>query len=157
MRYAQLSFAMMLSACDGTAWNTTVANDGDVRWAMISSVTPGRTTEKAFTARWGNPTQRIHEGAETRFVYRDMSNPRGYLAPHFGRSDAYVVVVFQYGIATGVYSSDTEGCRATFPPRPPGPGFYNPTTVRPVNCPPRARQGIDDDNGQLADAGSGKL
>ncbi len=157
MRCALLSLLMLLTACSGTAWNTTVANDADVRRAMVTSVTPGRTTEKGFTTRWGHPTQKIREGAETRFVYRDMRNPRGYLAPHFGKSDAYVVVVFQYGIATGAYSSDTEGCRGTFPPRPPGPGFYNPTTVRAVNCPAYLLRGVDDDAKRIPGVSDGKL
>ncbi len=68
------------------------------------------------------------------YIYRNMSNPPGYYTPQFGNSQAYVVVLFQYGLAVGAYSSDTEGCRATFPPRPPGPGFDNPSTVHAVNC-----------------------
>ncbi|MXQ08546.1 hypothetical protein GQ651_11880 [Alphaproteobacteria bacterium GH1-50] len=125
---------LAVTACGGLAWNTTVANDPNVRWAMVTSVQPGFTTETDHVARWGNPTQKIRQGAETRFVYRDMTNPEGYGPPQFGRSDAYVVVVFHYGTAVGAYSSDTEGCRATFSPRPPGYGFDNPTTVHPVNC-----------------------
>ena len=132
----RLFLIFLLSGCGGLAWNTTVADDQNVRWAMLDSVVPGRTTPTDLTTRWGNPTQKVREGAETRFVYRNMQNPPGYRFPQFGDSTAYVVVVFQYGLATRAYSSDTEGCRATFPPRPPGPGFDNPATVRPLNCGP---------------------
>ena len=144
---------LALSGCTGRAWNTTVANDPSVRWAMLTSVRPGITTEADVTTRWGRPTQKVREGAETRFIYRDMTNPEGFYVPQFGTSGAYVVIRFQYGLATGAYSSDTEGCRATFPPRPPGPGFDNPSTVHPVNCPDlapySASRGIapDDDRG----------
>ena len=74
-----------------------------------------------------------------------MTNPPGYYMPQFGDSSAYVVVVFQYGVAVDVYSSDMEGCRATFAPRPPGAHYPNPATVKPVNCgvPPGADAGRD--------------
>lgn len=111
-----------------------MADNPQVRRAMVASVVPGRTTEKRFALQWGNPTQKSREGAQTAYIYRNMSNPPGYYAPQFGDSRAYVVVLFQYGLAVGAYSSDTEGCRATFPPRPPGPGFDNPSTVHAVNC-----------------------
>lgn len=125
---------LALASCGGLAWNTTVADHPQVRAAMIASVIPGRTTEKRFELQWGQPTQKMREGAQTAFIYRNMSNPPGYYAPQFGSSQAYVVVLFQYGLAVGAYSSDTEGCRATFAPRPPGPGFDNPSTVHTVNC-----------------------
>ena len=125
---------LSLAGCGGLAWNTTLADDPQVRWAMLGSVTPGDTTETDVTTRWGNPTQKVREGGETRFIYRDMRNPPGYLFPQHGVSTDYVVVVFQYGIASYAYSSDTEGCRGTFPPRPPGPGFDDPSTVHPANC-----------------------
>ena len=125
---------LTLSACDGVAWNTTMAVHGQIRWAMLSSIQPGHTTETQVRLRWGNPTQIVREGAEKRLIYRNMTNPPGYRFPQFGDSTSYVVVVFQYGVATQVYSSDVEGCRATFPPRPPGAGFDNPTTVHPANC-----------------------
>jgi hypothetical protein len=125
---------LLLSGCGGVAWNTTVADAPSSRWAMLASVVPGQTTEKRFVAQWGNPTQKIREGAQVSYVYRNMGNPRGYPAPQFGDSAHFVVVMFQYGLAIGGYSSDTQGCRATFPPRPPGPNFDNPTTVHAVNC-----------------------
>lgn len=125
---------LFLSACGGLAWNTEVADHWQVRQAMLESVVPGRTTEDRFVARWGAPTQKIREGGQVSFVYRDMKNPKGYRAPQFGDSTRFVVVVFQYGVAVDAYSSDSQGCRATFPPRPPGPGFDNPSTVKPVNC-----------------------
>ncbi len=162
---------LALSACDGVAWNTTVADHGQVRWAMLSSVQPGRTTETQLNLRWGNPTQIVREGAEKRYIYRNMTNPPDYRFPQFGDSTSYVVVVFQYGIATRIYSSDTEGCRATFPPRPPGAGFDNPTTVHPVNCgalpgqsvgqadnrPTVPAEGYDTGSGAGSGSGSGKL
>ena len=111
-----------------------MADHGTVRWAMLAGIEPGRTTEVQVRLRWGNPTQIVREGAEKQFIYRNMTHPPDYWFPQFGDSTSYVVVVFQYGIATQAYSSDIEGCRATFPPRPPGPGFDNPTTVHPVNC-----------------------
>jgi hypothetical protein len=129
-----LPVMLCLSACGGLSWNTTLADTPEVRQSMLASVERGITTETGFVTRWGNPTQKVREGAETRFVYRNMTNPPGFRFPQFGDSTAYVVVVFQYGVARGAYSSDTEGCRATFPPRPPGPGFDTPTTVHPVNC-----------------------
>lgn len=123
-----------LSGCGGLAWDSTLANHPSVRWAMLSSVEPGLTTETGFVTRWGNPTQKVREGGETRFIYRSMENPPDYRFPQFGNSADYVIVTFQYGLATGAYSSDLEGCRGTFPPRPPGPGFDNPAIVRPINC-----------------------
>ncbi|QMU58895.1 MAG: hypothetical protein GKR98_12220 [Boseongicola sp.] len=123
-----------LGGCGGLAWNATLANHPQVRADMLDSVKPGVTTEITHTSRWGNPTQKIREGAQTRFIYRDMSNPPEYRFPQFGDSSRYVVVIFQYGIAVSAYSSDNEGCRGTFAPRPPGAGFENPTTIHPVNC-----------------------
>ena len=124
----------VLSGCTGLAWNSTVANDPGVRVAMLASIQPGVSTETDVTTRWGKPTQKVREGAELRYIYRDMRNPPGTYFPQFGSSHDYVVVVFQYGLAVGAYSSDTEGCRATFAPRPPGHGFDNPSVVHPVNC-----------------------
>ena len=133
MRYFPV-LCLCLGGCGGLAWNTTVADHPQVRQAMLASVQPGRTTETRFAAQWGNPTQKIREGAQVSYVYRNMSNPPGYYTPQFGTSGTFVVVAFQYGIAVGGYSSDTQGCRATFPPRPPGPGFDNPSTVHAVSC-----------------------
>lgn len=134
MRLAALCILLALAGCGGVSWNTTAPNHPQVRGAMVASVVPGRTTEKRFTLQWGKPTQKQREGAQIAYIYRNMSNPPGYYTPQFGNSQAYVVVLFQYGLAVGAYSSDTEGCRATFPPRPPGPGFDNPSTVHAVNC-----------------------
>ena len=133
MRYALL-LCLILAGCGGLAWNTTVADHPQVRQSMLASLQPGYTTEKEFIARWGNPTQKMREGGQVSYVYRNMKNPPGYYAPQFGSSTAFVVVAFQYGIAVGGYSSDTQGCRATFAPRPPGQGFDNPSTVYSVNC-----------------------
>jgi hypothetical protein len=125
---------LVLAACGGVAWNTTVADHPQSRHAMLASVRPGHTTEKQFSLRWGHPTQKLREGGQTAFIYRNMKNPPGYYAPQFGSSEAYVVVLFQYGVAIGAYSSDSEGCRATFAPRPPGPALDTPSTVHAVNC-----------------------
>ena len=125
---------LLLSACGGVAWNTTVADHPQVRQAMLNSVVPGQTTEKRFVLQWGLPTQKMREGGQVAYVYRNMSNPPGYYAPQYGTSQAYVVVLFQYGLAVGAYTSDTEGCRATFAPRPPGLVLDNPSTVHTVNC-----------------------
>lgn len=129
-----LVLCLMLSACGGVAWNTTVADHAQVRHAMLGSVVPGQTTEKRFVLQWGQPTQKMREGAQVAYIYRNMSNPAGYYVPQYGVSQAYVIVLFQYGLAVGAYSSDTEGCRATFAPRPPGQGMDNPSTVHTVNC-----------------------
>jgi hypothetical protein len=150
---------LMLSGCTGLAFNTTLANEPEVRNAMLTSVRPGVTTERDVTTRWGRPTQKIREGAEVSYVYRDMRNPPGFYAPQFGNSGAYVVIVFQFGLAVGAYSSDAEGCRATFAPRPPGHGFDNPSTVKPVNCGPTTRPLVTGDPAPIGasarSAGSG--
>lgn len=140
-----LFLLICLSGCGGLAWNTTVADRPQVRAAMLASIEPGKTTETRFRTQWGNPTQKIREGAQIAYVYRNMTNPPGYLLPQFGDSGQYVVVLFQYGVAIAAYSSDVEGCRATFAPRPPGAAYPNPSTVKPVNCgvPPGADAGRD--------------
>jgi len=132
--WRNLTFLFLLAGCTGLAWNTTLADEPVVRRAMLDSIRPGITTESQFVTRWGRPTQKVREGGETRYIYRSMINPPGYTVPQFGNSQDYVVVVFQFGRAVSAYSSDTEGCRATFAPRPPGQAYDNPTTVHPVNC-----------------------
>lgn len=132
--WRNLIILFLLSGCTGLAWNTTLADEPVVRRAMLDSIRPGITTESQFVMRWGRPTQKVREGGETRYIYRSMTNPPGYKFPQFGNSQDYVVVVFQYGRVVSAYSSDTEGCRATFAPRPPGQAYDNPTTVHPVNC-----------------------
>jgi len=137
MRYAALPLAAwLLAGCEVTAWNTTIADSADRRLAMAASVVPGRTTETEFITRWGAPTQRVREGGQTEFIYRNMTNPEGYIAPRFGDSASYVIVTFRYGRAVAVRIPETEGCRATFPPSPLGPGFAHFTTVHPAaTCP----------------------
>ena len=136
---------MLLGGCGGLSWNTTLADHPQVREAMLASVQPGATTEMRFRMQWGNPTQKIREGGQVAYVYRNMTNPPGYTFPQFGDSTAFVVVLFQYNVAVAAYSSDLQGCRATFAPRPPGAHFANPATVKPVNCnvPPGADDGRD--------------
>lgn len=125
-----------LMGCAGIAYNTTVADRPANRLAMLQSVKIGTTTETGFVTRWGNPTQRVRRGAQTEFIYRNIIDPGSVLPIQYGRSDAFVIVTFQYGKAVAVRSTETEFCRATFPPRPPGHGFNTPATVRPVgNCP----------------------
>ncbi|MEO1239146.1 MAG: hypothetical protein AAFW64_05700 [Pseudomonadota bacterium] len=127
---------IILAACSETARDTTIAATPDRRAMMAASVVPGKTTETEVITRWGAPTQRVREGGQTEFIYRSMTNPPGYYAPRFGDSANYVIVTFQYGLAVGVRTSETEGCRATFPPSPPGPGFPHLTTVHPAaTCP----------------------
>ena len=129
-----LALILILAACEPVAWNTLVAEDPAVRMAMVQSIRVGVTTDTDVATRWGKPVQIVREGAQHQWIYRDMRQPSGVF-PQFGDSSEYVIVTFQYGIATGVRSSDFEGCRGTFPPRPPGPGYPNPSTVMPVNCP----------------------
>lgn len=138
-------FILWLSGCGGLAWNTTLPDHPQVRSAMLASVEPGRTTETRFLTQWGRPTQKIREGGQVAYVYRNMTDPPGYVFPQFGDSSAYVIVLFQYGVAVAAYSSDIEGCRGTFAPRPPGLHYPNPATVKPVNCglPPGADAGRD--------------
>jgi hypothetical protein len=127
-------FCLTLCGCGGLSWNTTVADHAQVRASMLESVVADKTTEKSLVSRWGNPTQKIREGGQVSYVYRNMENPPGYRFPQFGNSSAFVVVEFQFGLAVRAYSSDTQRCRATFAPRPPGAGFDNPATVHPSNC-----------------------
>lgn len=123
--------AGLLASCNGGyAWNTEVASTRAARDAMANSVILGTTTETALTTRWGNPTQKVREGGQTEFIYRNMTNPRGFYVLQFGDSNDFVIVTFQYGLASGVRTSDGIHCHGTFPPRPPGPGFDNPSTVR---------------------------
>ncbi len=137
MRATLFAPALMLAACGGVAWNTEVATTPEARTAMALFVEPGVTTETGFATRWGNPSQKVREGGQTEFIYRDMKNLPGWYYPQFGDSHNYVIVTFQYGLATGVRTSDGIDCRGTFPPRPPGPGFDNPATVRLVGrCAP---------------------
>ena len=127
---------IILAACSEIARDTTIAATADRRAVMAASVVPGKTTETELITRWGAPTQRVREGGHTEFIYRTMTNPAGYYAPRCGESANYVIVTFQYGLAVGVRTSETEGCRATFPPSPPGPGFPHLTTVHPAaTCP----------------------
>ncbi|MEM9971250.1 MAG: hypothetical protein AAF762_09135 [Pseudomonadota bacterium] len=133
-----LALLIALAGCGGIAWDTTLAETPGVRSKMVESVVPGVTTETGFMTRWGRPTQKIREGGEVRYVYRHMRNPPEFFGPQIGNSADYVIVRFQYGLAVAAYSSDMEGCRGTFAPRPPGAGFDNPTIVHPVNCGPEA-------------------
>lgn len=137
MRAAALLLCLSLAGCSGLAWNTEVANTPAGRASMAESVIPGTTTERQLVTRWGYPTQKVREGAQTEYIYRDMRNLPGWYFPQFGDSHRYVIVTFQYGIATGVRTSDWIDCRGTFPPRPPGMVMDNPSTVRLVgSCAP---------------------
>ncbi len=132
-RYAiSLCGCLGLAACDGTAWNTTVADTHVTRLHMLSSVDIGATTETEFVTRWGQPTQKIREGARTEFIYRNM----GVIGPEYpmqtGDSQNFVIVTFEHGVAIAARSNEDELCRATFAPRPPGPYFNNPSIIHPV-------------------------
>ncbi|MEM9343423.1 MAG: hypothetical protein AAGA87_10290 [Pseudomonadota bacterium] len=143
MRIALLLF-MMLAGCSGVAYNTTVANSPAARLAMAQFVQPGVTTERQYTTRWGLPVQKVREGAQTEFIYRDMRDVIPVF-PQFGSSTQYVIVTFQYGLATAVRTSDGIDCRATFTPRPPNYGFDNPTQVELVgSCPLQGLWGNDE-------------
>ena len=128
MRFA-LPFALAVAGCSGVAYNTTVANTPAARLAMAQCVRPGETTETQYVTRWGLPVQKVREGGQTEFIYRDMRDPV-FVVPQFGSSTEYVIVTFQYGLATAVRTSDGIDCRATFNPRPPNYGFDNPTQVQ---------------------------
>lgn len=135
MRFLALSLFWFATACTGLSWDTRLAETRATRLAMLQSVEIGRTTERQFTARWGQPTQRIREGGQTDLVYRAITDVPARF-PQVGSSDRFVIVTFQYGKAVGARSNDTELCRATFPPRPPGFGFSAPAIVRPIGtCP----------------------
>ncbi|MEL6643105.1 MAG: hypothetical protein AAFQ79_04160 [Pseudomonadota bacterium] len=128
MRPHLLALAL-LPGCAAVAWDTTVATTPATRAAMVQSVRIGETTEGAMAARWGNPFQKIHEGAQTEYVYRRLN----------GEDTAYVIVTFRHGLATAVRTSDDEGCRGTFAPRVPGYGFDTAEVVWPVGaCGPGA-------------------
>ena len=125
-----------LCGCDGTAWNSTVADNMAVRAQMAASVVSGTTTEMALITRWGRPVQKVRDGGQVEYIYRNMRAPGEKTIGPVGDSTRYVIVTFQYGIATAVRTSDTEICRATFAPRPPGHAYPNPSEVRPVRtCP----------------------
>ena len=135
MRWISLLFATCLPACTGLSWDTTLAETRETRFAMLQSVEIGRTTEGQFTARWGQPTQRIREGGQTELVYRRIRD-QPFRMPQVGVSDRFVIVTFQYGKAVAARSNDTELCRAIFPPRPPGFGYSTPAIIRPIGtCP----------------------
>lgn len=126
----------MISGCGDLAYNTRVANTPVLRASMAESVVIGQTTEQGLTTRWGQPVQKVREGAQIEYIYRDLTDETIGKLFSIGNSTAYVIVTFQYGKAVGVRTSNDEGCRATFPPRPPGHGFSNPMTVYPVmTCP----------------------
>lgn len=151
-----------LTGCSGLTWDTEVASTFAARTAMAEFVEPGSTTVTAFTTRWGKPTQKVREGGQTEFIYRDVKNPPGWLLPQFGNNEHYVIVTFQYGLATAVRTSDGIDCRGTFPPRPPGFDYDNPTTVKLVGkCAPpswwRGGRGRDPGDGgtMLANATDG--
>ena len=137
MRHAlAFCFCVFLASCGGVAWDTTVSDTPAVRMQMVQSLRIGETTDDAFVLRWGPPLQKAREGGREEFIYRNMTNPEGYIVPRFGDSASYVIVTFRYGRAVAVRIPETEGCRATFPPSPPGPGFAHFTTVHPAaTCP----------------------
>ena len=136
---------LLLAACGEVALDTRVADRAEVRRAMAESVEIGRTTDDAFVLRWGPPHQTQREGGREAFVYRSRM-----------QSEAFVIVTFDYGIASGVRSTETEACRGTFAPRVPGYGFDRIEPVYPVGwCGPAARPGVPLDSVGLG-RGEGK-
>jgi hypothetical protein len=132
MRRAADLACLALAACGGVTWNTTVADTADVRMQMVQSVRIGVTTDDAFVLRWGPPLQKAREGGRVDFIYRRQNE-----------SARFVIVTFDYGVASGVRSTETEACRATFAPRVPGYGFDWPGTAVPVGyCTTLARPGV---------------
>ena len=130
LRLLPLVFA--LTGCGGIAWNTTVAETPSVRQAMVASIVIGQTTEKALITRWGRPTQKIHEGGQVEYIYRDMRDAQEGKLYSLGDSSNFVIVTFQYGRAIAVRTTEDERCRATFAPRPPSYVGDNPNTVHPI-------------------------
>lgn len=127
-----LVLPLTLAACGGVAWNTRVADTAEVRRAMVDSIRLGRTTDDDVLLLWGPPLQRAREGGRVDFIYRSQK-----------QSTDFVIVTFDYGIASDVRTSETEGCRASFAPRVPGYGFDRPDIVMPVGrCGPRTRPGV---------------
>ncbi len=135
--------AFAVSACGGVAWDTTVADTPEVRMRMVESVRIGRTTDDEFVLRWGPPLQKAREGGRTDFIYRRRDD-----------SAAFVIVSFDYGLAVGVRSTETEACRATFSPRVPGYGLDRPDVVTPVGfCDRVPRPGVPQDGYGLGTGG----
>lgn len=130
MRFLVILFPLILVACSGLTYSTTVAQSPATRLAMALSVVPGETTEKSFITRWGYPVQKIRNGGRVEYVYRDIRNRRVPHLPLQGDSDSYVIVTFQYGQAVGVRTSDGVECRAAFNPRPTEYFFDNPTVTK---------------------------
>ena len=128
--------ALALAGCDGLALDTPVADSPVVRRIMAESVVIGHTTEMDLITRWGRPTQKVRQGGQTEYIYRRILDGEDFDVVQFGDSTRYVIVTFQYGIAAAVRTNDSEGCRATFAPRPPGMAYANPGIVTPIEtCP----------------------
>jgi len=143
---AVLAVVLPLLACGEVALDTRIADRAEVRRAMVDSVEIGRTTDDAFVLRWGPPHQKQREGGRESFVYRSQR-----------QSEAFVIVTFDYGIASGVRSTETESCRGTFAPRIPGYGFDRVEPVHPTGwCGPSARPGVPLDSVGLG-RGEGKF
>jgi hypothetical protein len=127
-----LLLLLPIAACGGVVWDTTVADSPDVRRAMVESVRIGQTTDDEFVLRWGPPLQKAREGGRVDFIYRRQK-----------QSADFVIVTFDYGVASGVRSTETEACRASFAPRVPGYGFDRPDIAMPVGwCGPPTRPGV---------------
>ncbi|MEM9975830.1 MAG: hypothetical protein AAF771_16755 [Pseudomonadota bacterium] len=125
-----------MAGCIGLSWDTKVADTPAARLAIVNSIEIGKTTERAVEARWGNPFQKIFEGAQTEFVYRRLN----------GSDRDFVIITFQHGLATDVRWTETEGCRSEFAPRVPGYGFDTPERVDLIGpCGPTTRPGVPPD------------
>jgi hypothetical protein len=145
MRAGRLFALLPLAACAPVVLNTAIADRPEVRRAMVESVQIGVTTDDEFVLRWGPPFQQAKEGGRTNYIYR--SSPQ---------SERFVIVVFDYGIAAEVRSTETEACRGTFAPRIPGCGYDRIQTVTPTGyCGPAVRPGVPLDSVGLG-RGNGK-
>ena len=143
MRFLPFLYLTVVSSCGGIAWNNTVADDFAVRRAMVESLEIGQTTETQWTTRWGRPVQKVREGAQTDFIYRNLKDEKEGKLFFIGESTEYVIVSFQYGVAIGIVTSDDVDCRATFQARPPGQNWDYPGTTYPMqDCPGRYVPGL---------------
>lgn len=122
MRRLLFLVCLSLAGCGGLAWDTRVAESADTRFAMMTSIIPGNTTETQATTRWGDPLQKVRDGARVEYIYRSRA----------GDHRSFVIVTFEYGVAISVRTTESEGCRATFPPRIPGHAGDTPAIVRPI-------------------------
>ncbi|MEM8631525.1 MAG: hypothetical protein AAGF74_09825 [Pseudomonadota bacterium] len=105
--FAGLAGAVCVAGCGGITSNTLVAEEPAGRHAMRASVTPGLSTEGDVLLRWGRPVAKNRQGGQTEWIYQNTDRS----------GSPFVIVTFQYGIATRVQTIDepSEFCRAQLP------------------------------------------